>query len=164
MTAEERENKRWPAQLKERIDRSVIQIKTLRGDPHYIALGMGIGVFVGITPTIPFHTALAIALALIVKGSKPAAAIGVWIANPLTIPIFYVGGYRMGSMILGKPTAFDPTVHSISELLQLGWDVILAIFSPAMIVGGIVLGIVPGILAYLLTRLLFTAIRSRRKA
>jgi len=30
--------------------------KTLQGDPHYVAMGMAIGVFVSVTPTIPFHT------------------------------------------------------------------------------------------------------------
>ncbi len=29
--------------------------KKLQGDPHYVAMGMAIGVFVAITPTIPFH-------------------------------------------------------------------------------------------------------------
>jgi len=40
------------------------KIKQLQGDPHHVALGMAIGVFVGVTPTIPFHTVIAVALAL----------------------------------------------------------------------------------------------------
>jgi len=132
--------------------------KTLQGDPHYIAVGMAIGVFVGVTPTIPFHTVLAVALAFILKGSKPAAIIGVWFANPITIPIFYVGSYRLGMLILGNPRSPAFADHSMASLLQQGVDVTVA-----MISGGILLGIMPGIVAYIITRRVFTAIRSRRE-
>ena len=74
--------------LKEISRRSLARIKELNGDPHYVALGMAIGVFVGVTPTIPFHTALALGLSFIFRGSKAAAAIGVWFSNPITIPFF----------------------------------------------------------------------------
>ena len=30
---------------------------SLKGEPANIAMGMAIGVFIGVTPTIPFHTA-----------------------------------------------------------------------------------------------------------
>ncbi len=35
---------------------------SLKGDPRKISMGMAIGVFVGVTPTIPFHTALIVGL------------------------------------------------------------------------------------------------------
>ena len=159
MTTDDKTNKkRWPLKLKEKLHQSLVQLKTLEGDPHYIAMGMGIGVFVGVTPTIPFHTVLAIALAFIAKGSKPAAAIGVWFSNPFTIPIFYWGSYKAGSVILGNAAPVVLAGHSISSLLQLGLDVTLA-----MIAGGILLGIVPGIIAYVITLRLFTLIRSRKR-
>ncbi|MEE8398645.1 MAG: DUF2062 domain-containing protein [Desulfobacterales bacterium] len=137
---------------------SLVQLKALNGDPHYIAMGMGIGVFVGVTPTIPFHMVLAVGLAFIVKGSKPAALIGVWFSNPLTIPFFYWGSYKTGGLILGNTTSLDPAVQSVSSLFQQGLDVALA-----TIAGGIILGIVPGIIAYLITLRLFTIIRSRKE-
>ncbi len=132
--------------------------KTLQGDPHYVALGMAIGVFVGITPTIPLHTVIAVALAFVLKGSKPAAAIGVWFANPITIPLFYWASYKIGMFLLGKSIPFDVQYESIGKLLQLGLDVTVA-----MIAGGAILGILPGIAAYFLTRKIFIKIRSRKK-
>lgn len=132
--------------------------KTLQGDPHYVAMGMAIGVFVSITPTIPFHTIIAVALAFILKGSKPAAAIGVWFCNPITIPFFYFSSYRAGIFILGKSIPFDAKYESIQELMKLGWDVTIA-----MIIGGLILGIIPGIAAYFITRKIFTKIRMRKK-
>ena len=71
-------------------------ISGLQGNPRFIAFGMAIGVFVGITPTIPFHTIFALILAFIFRASKTASVAGVWIANPITIPIFYIASYKIG--------------------------------------------------------------------
>jgi uncharacterized protein (DUF2062 family) len=135
------------------------RVKKLRGDPHYVAMGMAIGIFVSLTPTIPFHTAIAITLAFALKGSKPAAAIGVWFCNPLTAPFFYLGSYKVGMFFLGKSAPFDAKYESILELMKLSMDVIIA-----MIAGGVVLGILPGIAAFFITRKIITKIRLRRKS
>jgi uncharacterized protein (DUF2062 family) len=119
---------------------------------------MAIGVFVSITPTIPFHTVIAVALAFILRGSKPAAAIGVWFSNPITIPFFYVGSYNVGSFILGYSAPFDAKYETIPELMNLGTDITVA-----LITGGVILGILPGIAAYFVTRRFFKAIRRHSK-
>ena len=75
--------------LRKRIKQGYLQVKELHGDPHYVAMGMAIGIFVACTPTIPFHTVIAIFLAFLFRGSKVAAAIGVWFSNPLTMPLLY---------------------------------------------------------------------------
>ena len=142
--------------LKDRFKSFWNKVKKLQGEPRYIAMGVAIGVFIGITPTIPFHTVIAVAMAFVFKGSKPAAAIGVWIANPITIPIFYIGSFKVGTLLLDRPIPFDVKFESINELLSLGLDVTFA-----MVVGGAVLGIVPGIIAYIVTYKFFTAIRSK---
>jgi hypothetical protein len=135
----------------------VERVKTLQGDPHYIAVGMAIGVFIGITPTMPFHTVIAIALAFIFRGSKAAAALGVWFCNPVTAPFFYLGSFKAGMFILGHSAPFDIKYESILELVKLGMDVTIA-----MIIGGVILGILPGIAAYFITRKIITTIQSRR--
>jgi uncharacterized protein (DUF2062 family) len=137
----------------------VKRVKKLEGDPHYIAMGMAIGVFVGITPTMPFHTVAAVALAFILRGSKAAAALGVWFCNPITAPFFYLGSYKTGMFIFGNSAPFDIKYESVLELLELGMDVTIA-----MIAGGVILGILPGIAAYFLTRNIITRIRSRKTA
>jgi uncharacterized protein (DUF2062 family) len=133
------------------------RVKQLHGDPHYVAMGMAIGVFIGITPTMPFHTVIAVALAFIFRGSKAAAALGVWFCNPLTAPLFYWGSYKVGMFILDDPAPFNVKFESILELLKLGTDVTMA-----MITGGVILGILPGIAAYFVTRRIFIAIRARK--
>ncbi|MEW6672870.1 MAG: DUF2062 domain-containing protein [Thermodesulfobacteriota bacterium] len=143
--------------LKRRFHDLIERAKKLRGDPHYIAVGMAIGVFVAITPTIPFHTAIALALAFILRGSKPAAVIAVWVSNPVTIPFFYLGSYKVGNFILGNSIPFDPKYESLAELAKLGLNATIA-----LMVGGVILGIVPGIAAYFITRKIFTTLRARK--
>ena len=139
--------------FREFIDR----VKKLEGDPHFVAMGLAIGVFISITPTIPFHTVLAVSLAILLRGSKVAAALGVWFSNPVTAPIFYWGSYKLGMYILGNRAPFDVKYESILELLDLGMDVTIA-----MIAGGIILGILPGIASYFITRKIITTIRLRK--
>ncbi|MBL7180055.1 MAG: DUF2062 domain-containing protein [Pseudomonadota bacterium] len=144
-------------QRKNTIRQFMERAKKLQGDPHYVAMGMAIGVFVSITPTIPFHTVIAVVLAFVLRGSKPAAVIGVWFSNPVTIPVFYLASYKAGMFLLGKSVPFDAKYESISELLKLGLDV-----TAAMIAGGAVLGILPGVAAYFITRKIIAKIRSRK--
>jgi uncharacterized protein (DUF2062 family) len=122
------------------------QLRELRGKPHEISLGMAIGVFIGITPTMPFHTVLAVSLAVLLRASKLAAALGVWVCNPLTIPLFYYGSYRLGRFVLGLPGLSLPSNYSLLSLVQLGSHVTVA-----MLHGGVLLGVLPALLAYILT-------------
>ncbi len=57
-------------QIRKKVRNWINRAKTLHGDPHYIAMGMAIGFFVAITPTIPFQTIIAVGLAFILKGSS----------------------------------------------------------------------------------------------
>jgi len=136
-----------------------IRIKSLQGEPHYIAMGMAVGVFVAFTPTIPFHTILAVSLAFVCRGSKPAALLGSWLSNPLTIPAFYYGSYRLGMILLGRHISTSILNGDIHGLLKMGWDVAVA-----MISGGVMLGIVPAVTAYFLTLKLVHRIRRSRMA
>jgi uncharacterized protein len=135
-----------------------VRIKKLHGDPRYIASGMAIGVFVSVTPTIPFHMIIAVTLAFVLKGSKPAAIIGSWFANPITIPFFYVGSFKVGTFILNKPIPFNVKFESITALMSLGRDTTIA-----MVVGGAILGILPAIVAYILTYRIMTTVREKAR-
>jgi uncharacterized protein (DUF2062 family) len=144
-------------ELRHQIKRGAARLKELPGDPHYVAKGMAIGVFVSITPTIPFHTVIALALAFIFRASKIAAAIGVWFSNPLTIPIFYFASYRAGSLLFGDLEACNGVCESVTDLLKLGIEVALA-----TIIGGIVIGLGPAAAAYFITRTIVARMKSRQ--
>ncbi len=135
------------------------RVKKLKGDPTYVAKGMAIGVFIGVTPTIPFHTAIAIALAFIFKASKPAAIVGVWFGNPVTIPLFYYGSYKVGALLFRLEISADLIAMPISQILEMGAEVTIAIMC-----GGIIIGIPFGIAAFFITRYMFHRLQIRRKA
>jgi len=144
--------------LKKKTRQFIESIKQIKGDPNFIASGMAIGIFIGITPTFPFHTVIAIALAYILRASKAAAALGVWIGNPLTIPFIYLGSYKTGSLILGTSLPCDAKYLTLTELTKLGFNATLA-----LITGGLIIGIVPAVASYFITRRLVKKFRSRRR-
>lgn len=152
----------------------IIRFKSLQGSPRYVALGMGIGVYVGVTPTVPFHTILALLLAVFFKASKPAAILGVWFCNPITLLPLYWGCYKFGSFLFGGiQTEFGQIMQILNQIEAAdGWTLKFsmareflhneAMVATAMMVGGIILGIVPGVGAYWLTLLFMKRLRQRQ--
>lgn len=150
------------------------QFKTLNGDPHYVAVGMAIGVFIAITPTIPFHTVLAIGLAVIFKGSKPAAIVGVWVSNPVTVVFLYVACYKAGHLFF--PNAPDALASIQTLIHHLESDVpfsekmgSLNTFISTQVktfmimnLGGLILGIPFGVISYFITRSFFTRMHRQK--
>ena len=78
--------------LKKRIWTFYERFISLKGEPAQIAAGLAIGVFVGVTPTIPFHTGIIVLTGLLFRQNITAGYLGAWIiSNPLTVPLLYVG-------------------------------------------------------------------------
>lgn len=138
----------------------VERIKSLNGDPHYIALGMGIGIFVAATPTMPFHTILALGLAFVLGASKRAAYIGMWASNPFTMVPIYLACYYVGFYFFKESV---PAIEQINDLIahlegDSSFFLKLEYFYKfiqyqaktfaVMIFGGLVLGIPAGFFAY----------------
>ena len=133
------------------------RVKNFHGDPHFVAMGMAIGVFVAATPSMPFQTAIAIALAFILRSSKAAAAIGVWLSNPITFPVFYLASYKVGSLLFGISAASGPGGEPV-DILKLGAEVTIA-----AVTGGIIIGLCLAIATYFITRKIYTKIRFCKK-
>jgi hypothetical protein len=135
------------------------QIKELHGSPHYVALVLATGVFVAITPTIPFHTVIAVGMSFPLKCSKAAAAIGVWACNPVTLPVFYLGSYKAGNFLFGTNLTGGAAAGSMTELIKLGLDVTVA-----TIVGGTLIALPPGVATYFIARKVLTTLQARKAA
>lgn len=145
--------------IRHRYRRLVAGLKNFNGNPRDIALGMAIGVFISATPFFPFHTSIAIVLAFLLKGSRIAAAAGVWVSNPVTLPFFYITTYKTGAFFLGITSPVDLSGQSFSELLNLGVDI-----SRAMILGGIIIGFILSLAAYFATLRIIEIFKNRRIA
>jgi hypothetical protein len=150
-----------PEMIKERLKDFYDRFLSLRGEPRTIALGMAVGVFIGVTPTIPFHTALIVLFGLICKSNLTAAYLGSWlISNPLTVPILYFGQYQLGRYLLGM-TDLHPVLvdYSFQSLMAMGWQVILPLLT-----GGVVTAPFFAIPAYFLTYRMVLNLRHRQRA
>ena len=132
----------------------------LQEDPRKLAWGMALGVFIGITPTIPFHMVTALSLAACLRVSPVAAFIGIQIGNPLTVVPIYIACYKVGQFLLyrGKPLVF-PETFSFKAWMDVLWQ-----GGIALQVGGVVLAVPPAIVAYFLTLWIVQRYRRRKAA
>ena len=78
-------------------------LRFLRSDasPHKAALGLAVGVFIGIFPTFGLGALLALGLAFLFRFSKVSAVVGSAIMNPVTSPVFWGLSFTLGSWLTG---------------------------------------------------------------
>ncbi len=127
-----------------------LRFQRLRGTPEEVARGIAIGVFIGITPTIPLHTVLVLSITILFRASKVAGLLASWVvSNPLTFFLQYYFSWRIGSFLLPYEVSWEQ-VHeiigivsghggfqaTIGELGRLGGSAI-----SVMVVGGVVLAL-----------------------
>ena len=151
---------RLPSRISRHLKRFYNRFLKLRGSPRQASLGMALGVFVGMSPFIGFHTALAVLLASLFKWSKIGAAVGVLITNPITAPVIYPLTYRLGAMLTGfsEPIQWSRLLEPVAfiELLKNSPMIIID-----MLVGGIIVGIPLAIIAYSITYAIVSKARRR---
>lgn len=148
-----------------------LKFKRLRGDPRSLALGTAIGVFIGISPTIPLHTVAIIGVTLLLRVSTIAALISASvISNPLTMGPLYYLCWLAGDLVLPDRLTWDRILvvlealkhsgfmDSLRSVSQLGGDAILV-----MLAGGVVLGLPLAIASYFLSRRFFITVQHRRR-
>jgi uncharacterized protein len=131
----------------EPIKKAYYRFLKIRGNPREIALGFALGVFVGMTPFMGLHTAIAVPLAALLKWNKFSAALAVWISNPLSAPAIYGITYYTGEKILFIQEGYKlPAEFSIDALfytLRSAPEII-----GILTVGGIVTGLPLAALGY----------------
>ncbi len=121
----------------------------IRGSPHEIAMGFALGMFIGMSPFMGLHMALAVFLAALLGYNKFAAGIAVWISNPMTAPVLYGMTYYVGAKVIGLEK-----IHFVSNLDQ---HILLVILKKApeiigvLTVGGILLGMPVAAVGYFIS-------------
>jgi uncharacterized protein len=136
-----------------------LQLRRLQGDPKKLALGAALGVFIGVTPTIPFHTVLVLSLAPLLRVSVVAAYLGVWVSNPLTWVPQYIAAYEVGRLLLfrGEQLLYIPEHTDFSIFLGILWRGGLALQ-----LGGLLIALPPAIVTYFATLWAVKRYRQRR--
>lgn len=129
----------------------------IRGAPEEIAEGMALGIFIGMTPTMGAQIVIAVFFAALLKKNKLAAALGVFITNPVTAPLIYGLQYELGRFLLGWKRLSLPTELSWEVVRSLSWGLIVP-----LCLGSLIFSIVFGLLAYFLTLKVVPAVKRSR--
>jgi hypothetical protein len=138
-----------------------LKIVRQRGTPERIALGVAIGVFVGVsTPPFPFlHTLGAFGIAWLLGCSRAGAILGIWVSNPITIPVFFALQMSIGRRVIGLPR----TKISLDSLMAFfkdipaHRDVLLA-----WCIGALITGLAATLVSYFLVRYAIQVYRQKR--
>jgi uncharacterized protein (DUF2062 family) len=118
----------------------------IRGNPKEIALGFALGLFVGMSPFMGLHTAIAVPLAALFKWNKFSAAFAVWISNPFSAPIIYGVTYFIGAKVLLVQDSRLPGVLNLEGLfdtLRSAPEIV-----GILVVGGVVAGLPLAVIGY----------------
>jgi uncharacterized protein (DUF2062 family) len=95
------------------------RILTADSSPHRAALGVAIGLFIAMTPTIGLQMILAGGLAAALRANKALSVSFVWITNALTsVPIFLFN-YTVGCWLLRKESRSSVFYQFIGNMLNL---------------------------------------------
>lgn len=126
--------------------------------PHEIALGVAIGVFIGISPLYGFHMIMVCLAAITVRRvNKLAIFLGVNISLPPTIPFITWAGYRTGRMMLGNAY---PAL-GWEEFRHFSYETFFRFFY-ALLVGSFALGTAVSVVVYFV--MVYLLKRRKRRA
>ena len=93
----------WPARSFRRSFRyRLLRLLRINASAHSIALGCALGVFAVFTPFLGLQMTIAALLALALRGSVLASAVGSFAGNPLTYPIIWISTFTAGNVLLGQ--------------------------------------------------------------
>ena len=148
----------------------ILRIKRLRGDPDYLARGLGFGVFMGVLPLVPIQTLLLIPLSVAFRVSTIAALIAATlISNPLTfLPQYYLT-WRTGDLLLPGKISWshlqqvlvtienEGLLDGIVSFSQLGLNAIMVILT-----GGFLIGAPLGVISYFISLYFFRTVQKKR--
>lgn len=169
----------WPRRSFARSTKYVFyRLWRLSGSPHAIALGCAAGVFIGFTPLYGFQFMLACLLAWALGGSLVAAALGTFVANPLSFPVIWYSTYKLGCVMLtgnvigscgSLPEGLAGWGSAVFErLMDFSMEAALLVFEGVwpvvkpMVIGSLPIGAVAAGISYILVRQM-VELRQRRR-
>ena len=129
--------------------------------PHRIALAFGIGVWLAFFPILGIHTGLALLIAFLFRLNRAAMIVGVYVSNPWTLAPLYMAGTALGCEMLGVSSeglaVIDWGLHGRAFYRALLES--LRPFVWPFVVGNTVLGVLGGLVGYVVLR---TVLERRR--
>ena len=147
------------------------RFKRLQGSIPSVATGSAIGAAIGITPTVPLHNVLIVALTLLFRVNPIAGVlVGNIVSSPLTlVPQYYLTWVIGDFCFPGRLTwerlrqildmiKTEGIMDSLRTMGEIGFDALLV-----MMTGGLILAVPTGLLTYLIVHRLFFRLRQKRR-
>ena len=98
----------WPARSFRRSARyMLLRLVRIDASAHSIAAGCAVGVFAVFTPFLGLQMTIGAVLALALRGSILASAVGSFAGNPLTYPLIWISTFTVGSVLLGSSASAE---------------------------------------------------------
>ena len=131
-------------------------ILKLDDSPHHVALGIAIGMFIGLTPTVGVQMICVITLAFLTRRlfvfNRLAALLTVYVTNPVTTLPIYWFNYEVGRLFVDGHMTYDSFVAVFEyNSLTTWWDAVCGLFvkiGAPLIVGSLVVATVVSIPTY----------------
>ncbi len=151
------------------------RVVRLGGSAHGLALGVAVGVFVATLPILGIQFLLAGLLAWALRGNVPAALLGTFWANPLSLPLLWLGSHWLGSAVIGSQTTLTAaellaTLEQVrASLLTPGAATLSAVYGllwpvwKPLLIGSLPIAALCAVLFYGLTFNLIGGYRTSRK-
>lgn len=164
----------WPrVGLKRSVKYIWHRIARISGSAHFITIGVVSGVFASWTPFVGFHFILAALIALALRGSLLASAIGTFFGNPISFPFIWISTYNIGGFLLGLDAKSEVDLSLPDGTMMLLftnpalfgetlWGAIGPYFVP-MLIGSLPPGLFTGVLFYFMLRPVITKYKERRR-
>lgn len=140
------------------------RVLRLSATPHAVAAGVASGVFASFLPFMGLHFVIAAVVAFIIRGNMLASALGTAIGNPLTFPFIWGASYQLGRFFLygTHPREIEP-LHLGKALWNLEFAQLWNPLLKPMTAGGVPLGLLFGLVFYIVTRWATAAFQERRR-
>lgn len=144
----------------------------LQGDPGSLARGVALGLFIGVTPTLPLHTILIVLLAGLLRSNLIAALLAATVvSNPLTfVPQYYLS-WKVGNSITAGDLCWERVsglIHMITNnagftailktTIDLGFETV-----SILLLGGCILAAPLAFMGYVSSFRFFDAVRRKRR-
>lgn len=105
---------------------------------------------------LPFHTIIAVFIAILIDCNIPLVAIAIWVANPITMPFMYYSAYILGDFLLNihkLSFKFHLSIKDVLEVLHEVWE--------PFILGCFLLGLISGVSTYLFIQSIWPKIKHK---
>lgn len=132
------------------------RVGCLRLERGFVARGVAVGLFVGLTPTVGFQTVLMLGFCALLRGNFLAAFAVSWISNPLTLTPLYLAYYLLGEQI------FEPLLGPLS--LFTGSNAVALLEAVCFGLGSLLIALPAAAAGYVLSYWLAHAAALRRSA